>query len=161
MCRTLDASQTAGWRHYLYGTSPGTLDALQAAIRRRWPAARLAGFEAPPFGPRDDAAECRSLDRINAARPDIVWLGLGCPRQEEWMRRYRRDLDAAVVVAVGAAFDFIAGAKPQAPPWMQRHGLEWLFRLGCEPRRLWRRYLTRNPYFLWQVLLQRLGLRWR
>jgi N-acetylglucosaminyldiphosphoundecaprenol N-acetyl-beta-D-mannosaminyltransferase len=161
MTRALAFSQAAGWSHFLYGATDSTLEALRAAIRATWPRAALAGSLAAPFGPIDDAVERANIETINAADPDIVWVGMGCPKQEEWTARYASEIRARIVVASGAAFDFIAGNKPQAPDWMQSRGLEWLFRLKTEPRRLWRRYLLRNPYFVWQFLLQLLGLRWR
>jgi len=160
MTRALDQSQTSGWTHYLYGATRPTLDALEAAIRRAWPAAVLAGAREAPFGPFDDAVEHENLAAINAAAPDIVWVGLGCPKQEEWVARYAAGLRSRIVVASGAAFDFIAGIKPQAPGWMQKRGLEWAFRLLAEPRRLWKRYLIRNPYFVMQFSLQLMRRRW-
>jgi len=96
---------------------------------------------------------------INAAAPDIVWVGLSTPKQERWMAGHRERLTAPVLIGVGAAFDFLTGRKPQAPRWMQRAGLEWLFRLLTEPRRLWRRYLINNPLFVALVVLQALGVR--
>jgi N-acetylglucosaminyldiphosphoundecaprenol N-acetyl-beta-D-mannosaminyltransferase len=96
---------------------------------------------------------------INDAAPDFVWVGLSTPRQERWMASSREGLQAPVLLGVGAAFDFHAGLKRQAPRWMQQAGLEWLFRLLSEPRRLWRRYLINNPLFVWGVLLQALGVR--
>jgi N-acetylglucosaminyldiphosphoundecaprenol N-acetyl-beta-D-mannosaminyltransferase len=97
--------------------------------------------------------------RINAARPDIVWVGLSTPKQEQWMHEHRPRLDASVLIGVGAAFDFHAGVKSQAPRWMQRSGLEWFYRLCNEPRRLWKRYLLNNPAFVVLVLAQACGLR--
>jgi N-acetylglucosaminyldiphosphoundecaprenol N-acetyl-beta-D-mannosaminyltransferase len=96
---------------------------------------------------------------INAARPDIVWVGLSTPKQERWMAEHRDRLEAPVLVGVGAAFDFHAGVVRQAPRFIQRSGFEWLFRLLMEPRRLWRRYLQNNPAFLWSIAGQKLGLR--
>jgi N-acetylglucosaminyldiphosphoundecaprenol N-acetyl-beta-D-mannosaminyltransferase len=96
---------------------------------------------------------------MNAAHPDIVWVGLSTPKQERWMADHVGRLTAPVLIGVGAAFDFHAGLKKQAPRWMQRSGMEWAFRLMCEPRRLWRRYLINNPWFLWLILYQFLGRR--
>jgi len=115
--------------------------------------------ESPPFRPLTPEEEDAMVARLNAARPDIVWVGLGAPRQDLWMARYRDRLEAPVLIGVGAAFDFHAGVKPQAPRWMRERGLEWLFRLACEPRRLWRRYLLGGPVFLGQVFLQQARLR--
>lgn len=154
MERTLDESQATGHSHFLYGATDHTLEQAQSSIATRWPETHLAGYMAAPFGELDDSAEMANVARINAVGPDILWIGLGCPKQELWMKRYRQHLQVPVVLSVGAAFDFIAGLKPQAPLWMQKAGLEWLFRLVTEPRRLWRRYFFRNPYFVWQFMLQ-------
>ena len=99
------------------------------------------------------------IERINQAHPDILWVGLGAPKQERWMADHVGKLQVPVTIGVGAAFDFHSGAKKQAPYWMQRSGLEWLYRLGSEPKRLWRRYLINNPWFVWLVMLQLLGLK--
>lgn len=92
------------------------------------------------------------IDAINAARPDILWVGLGSPKQDHWIVLNRQALQVPVIIGIGAAFDFHSGIKPQAPLWMQRSGSEWLFRLGCEPGRLWRRYLVGNSLFVWWLL---------
>jgi N-acetylglucosaminyldiphosphoundecaprenol N-acetyl-beta-D-mannosaminyltransferase len=96
---------------------------------------------------------------INAAQPDVVWIGMSSPKQDRWMARMRARLDAPVLIAVGAAFDFHSGTVKQAPVWMQRSGLEWVYRLATDPRRLWRRYLIDNPWFLWELGLQSTGLK--
>lgn len=96
----------------------------------------------------------KSVEMINQAAPDVLWVGLGCPKQERWIFEHRHRLKVAVTVGVGAAFNFYTGRVAQAPRWMREHGLEWLFRLGHEPRRLWRRYLIQNPQFVFQVCLE-------
>jgi len=113
----------------------------------------------PPFRPLTDEEDAGIVERINAAQPDIVWVGLGAPKQEYWMAAHQGRIAAPVMIGVGAAFDFHAGLKRQAPLWMQRSGLEWLFRLLSEPRRLWKRYLINNPWFVWLAALQLLGIR--
>ncbi len=153
MLRALAASEEEGWTHYLYGATEQTLNLMQDEIARRWPSARVVGAMEPPFGPLDDQVEARNIELINRSGADLIWVGMGCPKQEHWMARYRDELEAHVVLGAGAGFDFLAGTKAQAPDWMQQHGLEWLFRLGLEPRRLWRRYLIRNPLFM--LLLSR------
>ena len=148
-----------GYRHYFYGGGVGVPEQLVRRLQKRFPGLAVAGTFSPPFrplGPEEDGAV---VDRINEARPDIVWVGLSTPKQERWMAEHRDRLEAPVLIGVGAAFDFHAGLKRQAPRWMQRSGLEWLFRLATEPRRLWRRYLRNNPLFVWQLLLQTLGVR--
>ncbi len=152
-------SSLHGWRHYFYGGGDGVADLLVSRLRDRFPTLDIAGTYCPPFRTLTDDEERDVAERINAARPDIVWVGLSTPKQERWMHAFRGRLEAPVLIGVGAAFDFHAGLKKQAPPWMQRSGLEWLFRLVTEPRRLWKRYLTNNPRFAWYLMLERLG--WR
>jgi N-acetylglucosaminyldiphosphoundecaprenol N-acetyl-beta-D-mannosaminyltransferase len=129
-----------------YGGRPEVLEELVRRTRARFPRLRIAFFASPPFraqGPQEESAVDEALEASGA---QILFVGLGCPKQERWMAAHREAL-SCVLVGVGAAFDFLAGARPQAPAWLQRAGLEWLFRLGCEPRRLWRRYLLGNPRF--------------
>jgi N-acetylglucosaminyldiphosphoundecaprenol N-acetyl-beta-D-mannosaminyltransferase len=138
-----------GQRHYLYGgRNQGALVQLTDNLRRRFPGLRIVGGHVPPFRPLSPAEEDAVVADINRAAPDVVWVGIGVPKQEKWMARMRERLDAPVLVGVGAAFDFHAGLIPQAPGWMQRAGLEWTFRLAQEPGRLWRRYLRYNPRFV-------------
>jgi N-acetylglucosaminyldiphosphoundecaprenol N-acetyl-beta-D-mannosaminyltransferase len=118
----------------------------------RFPGLAIAGTHSPPFRPlTEDEAEAE-VRMINAAAPDLVWVGLSTPKQERWMARRRPHLEAPVLLGVGAAFDINAGLVAQAPDWMQRSGLEWAFRLGKEPRRLWRRYLRNNPSFVVRIV---------
>jgi N-acetylglucosaminyldiphosphoundecaprenol N-acetyl-beta-D-mannosaminyltransferase len=152
-------SLETGWRHFLYGGAEGVPELLATRLADRFPGLEITGAFAPPFRPLTDAEDEEIVQRINAARPDIVWVGLSTPKQERWMASHLRRLEAPVMVGVGAAFDFHAGLKRQAPRWIQGTGLEWLFRLITEPRRLWRRYLRNNPVFLASVALQATGLR--
>ncbi|MCB9411301.1 MAG: WecB/TagA/CpsF family glycosyltransferase [Actinobacteria bacterium] len=143
----LAGSDESGPRHYLLGGSPEVLAELQRAIAERWPTAVIAGAESPPYRPLTDD-ERRSQDqRIRASGAQIVWVGLGTPKQDWEVARIAASLPV-VAMAVGAAFDFLAGAKSQAPRWVQRSGLEWAYRLGTEPRRLGKRYLWGNPRFV-------------
>jgi N-acetylglucosaminyldiphosphoundecaprenol N-acetyl-beta-D-mannosaminyltransferase len=148
-----------GYRHYFYGGAPGVADRLARRLQARFNGLVVAGTFSPPFGEVPAALDAEIVDRINAARPDVVWVGLSTPRQERWMASHRSKLTAPVLAGVGAAFDFNAGLKKQAPAWMQQRGLEWLFRLATEPCRLWRRYLRVNPLFLYHITLQLTGLR--
>jgi N-acetylglucosaminyldiphosphoundecaprenol N-acetyl-beta-D-mannosaminyltransferase len=142
------AAQT-GLRFYLYGgRNHGVLAQLARNLRLRHPGLRIVGGHCPPFRPQTPEEEASVADEINRSGADVVWVGIGVPKQEKWMARMRHRLSAPVLVGVGAAFDFHAGLIPQAPGWMQRAGLEWLFRLAQEPRRLWRRYLRYNPRFV-------------
>lgn len=143
----LAASSSSGPRHYLLGGAPGTLASLREQIARRWPEAVVVGAESPPFRALSVAEVGAQDSRIRESGATIVWVGLGTPKQDHEVARLARELPI-VAMAVGAAFDFIAGLKPQAPLWMQRSGTEWAFRLASEPRRLARRYLWGNPRFL-------------
>lgn len=147
---------TKGCRHFFYGGTEESINRFKKYIQKDFPELRVAGCIAPPFQKVGAKESTEMIDRINNAQPDILWVGLGSPKQDIWMANHRDKLDAPVLVGVGAAFDFIAGVKPQAPKWMQRCGLEWLFRLCCEPRRLWRRYLVGNTLFVWLLIKNKL-----
>jgi N-acetylglucosaminyldiphosphoundecaprenol N-acetyl-beta-D-mannosaminyltransferase len=136
-----------------YGGSQQVLDALLWRLRKRFPRLEVAFAHSPPFRALSDEEDRRMTEAIDASGARILFVGLGCPKQERWMASHRETL-SCVMLGVGAAFDFLAGAKPQSPPWMQRAGLEWLFRLCVEPRRLWRRYLIHNPRFLFRFALE-------
>jgi N-acetylglucosaminyldiphosphoundecaprenol N-acetyl-beta-D-mannosaminyltransferase len=146
-------SEIAEWRHFLYGAGDGVADELAANLRKRFPEIQIVGTHTPPFRDLTEDEVQHTVEMINAASPDIVWVGLSTPKQEHWMSRFRGALDAPVLIGVGAAFDMHAGRVPQAPMWMRRSGLEWLFRLSVEPRRLWRRYLRVIPSFILQIAL--------
>lgn len=138
-----------GTRHFLYGgRDRETTAALEAALRRRFPGLAIAGAQTPPFRELTRTEEDEIAAQIDASGADLVWVGLGSPRQEKWMARMRPRLRAPVLIGVGAAFDFHAGVVPQAPGWMQRHGLEWVYRVRREPGRLLPRYARDNPAFL-------------
>lgn len=156
ICRETDRS---GHTHFLYGGKPGVTDALAEKLTNRFPGLRIVGAYTPPFRPLDEGEERRLTARIEALKPDLFWVGLSTPKQERFMAQYAGRLATKVMLGVGAAFDFHAGRVRQAPHWMQRNGLEWLFRLSQEPRRLYRRYLVNNPAFMYRILLQGLGLR--
>jgi N-acetylglucosaminyldiphosphoundecaprenol N-acetyl-beta-D-mannosaminyltransferase len=147
-----------GLRHFFYGGAEGVADLLSARLRSRSPNLNVVGTYCPPFRPLTDDEDTAVIRLINDARPDIVWVGLSTPKQERWMSAHVGRISAPVMIGVGAAFDMHAGLKPRAPRWMQRSGLEWLFRLAMEPRRLWRRYLVNNPSFVWHVALQAVGI---
>lgn len=147
MSQTLDQGRINGLRHYLYGTTEETLSQLQERLETRFPGAQIVGSEAPPFRPSTRIEEQSLADRIRDSQADVVWIGLGTPQQDELVHRLRPEVPA-VLIPVGAAFDFLAGNKSQAPMWMQQRGLEWLFRLCSEPKRLWRRYLIGNLMFV-------------
>jgi N-acetylglucosaminyldiphosphoundecaprenol N-acetyl-beta-D-mannosaminyltransferase len=151
-----------GHRVWLYGgRDQGSLVQLSLNIRQHNPGIQIVGGYSPPFRPLTEREEDDLVARINRDRPDVLWVGIGVPKQEKWMARMRERLDVPVMAAVGAAFDFHAGRISQAPPWMQERGLEWTYRIAQEPRRLLPRYLYYNPAFLMQlgrqVVRERLG----
>jgi N-acetylglucosaminyldiphosphoundecaprenol N-acetyl-beta-D-mannosaminyltransferase len=134
---------------YLYGgRDEAALALLERRLQERFPGLRIAGGHSPPFRELTPQEEERVVADIDASGAQVVWVGTGQPKQERWMQRMRPRLRAPLLVGVGAAFDFHAGLVPQAPPWMQRSGLEWCYRLSREPRRLWRRYARYNPRFV-------------
>jgi N-acetylglucosaminyldiphosphoundecaprenol N-acetyl-beta-D-mannosaminyltransferase len=149
MERAMERAAQTGTRHFLYGgRNHGALVQLAYNLRSRHPGVKIVGGHVPPFRPLTAAEEDAVIAEIDRSGADVVWVGIGVPKQEKWMAAMRERLQAPVLVGVGAAFDFHAGLVPQAPNWMQEAGLEWAFRLGAEPRRLWRRYLRNNPRFV-------------
>jgi N-acetylglucosaminyldiphosphoundecaprenol N-acetyl-beta-D-mannosaminyltransferase len=147
---------------YLYGgRTPEALALLERRLGERFPGLRIVGGYSPPFRELTAEEEATVLAAIDSSGAAVVWVGTGQPKQEKWMARMRPRLAAPLLVGVGAAFDFHAGLVPQAPPWMQRNGLEWIYRLAREPRRLWRRYARYNPRFLAGFLRQYLAYRRR
>lgn len=154
-----DFTREKNYTHFLYGGAEGVAPELKRRLEEKFPGLKIVGTYTPPFRPLEAAEEAELTRTINALQPDIVWVGLSTPKQEKFMARFRPRLDVTLMFGVGAAFDFHAGRVRQAPRWMQRSGLEWFFRLCSEPRRLWRRYLTNNPRFVFRIACQFLGLR--
>jgi N-acetylglucosaminyldiphosphoundecaprenol N-acetyl-beta-D-mannosaminyltransferase len=149
MARACARAMSGAQRFYLYGgRNQGALVQLALNLRRRYPGVKVVGGYSPPHRPLTDEEETAVVDEINRTRADVVWVGIGVPKQEKWMARMRERLHAPVLVGVGAAFDIHSGLVPQAPAWIQQAGLEWAYRLAHEPRRLWRRYLRYNPRFV-------------
>jgi len=148
MEKTLAEFQNSDVKHFFYGSTPEVLEKLQKQVLARWPNTNIAGMISPPFCELNASDESENIKIINASGAQFVWVGMGCPKQEKWMQLYRNQINADVILSVGAAFDFIAGTVNQAPHLVQNAGLEWLYRLIMEPKRLWKRYLYRNPYFL-------------
>jgi N-acetylglucosaminyldiphosphoundecaprenol N-acetyl-beta-D-mannosaminyltransferase len=143
-----------GYRHFLYGAGPGVAEKMAENLKKRFPGLNIVGWHSPPYQDMTDEEAHKTADMINKTQPDIVWVGLGTPKQDYWMSRMRPYLEAPVLIAVGAAFDLHSGRLRQAPIWMRRAGLEWFFRLLMEPRRLWRRYLIGNPRFIYLICRQ-------
>ncbi|TCC23715.1 WecB/TagA/CpsF family glycosyltransferase [Kribbella speibonae] len=150
--RVLAEAAERGWTQYFYGGAEGVADELRERFQERHPALKVVGVECPPYRALTDAEDAETVARMNEARPDIVWVGLGAPKQERWMADHRDRLNATILIGVGAAFDFHTGRLDRAPYWMQRAGLEWSYRLYKEPRRLWKRYVLGIPRFLLGVL---------
>ena len=148
MRRLTEVSAERGYRQFYYGGADGVAEQLRQRLTADHPGLDVAGTLCPPFRPLTQEEDEAAVAAINAAQPDIVWVGLSTPKQENWMAAHLGRLDAPVMIGVGAAFDFLAGNKRRAPRWMQRIGLEWFYRLVAEPRRLWRRYLRIVPAFL-------------
>jgi N-acetylglucosaminyldiphosphoundecaprenol N-acetyl-beta-D-mannosaminyltransferase len=147
--------------HYFWGGEPAVTEKLVSILSQRFPGLKIAGYYSPPFAPLETHPNQAVVARINDANPSIVWVCLGSGKQELWMSMYRPFLKAPLLLSVGAAFNFLSGTVPQAPKWMQRNGLEWLFRLLTEPRRLAKRYLIYNPVFIYLILWEQLTLRMR
>jgi N-acetylglucosaminyldiphosphoundecaprenol N-acetyl-beta-D-mannosaminyltransferase len=151
MLALADRGRDIGLRHFFLGGAPGTPNALAHELDRRFPGLAVAGGYVPPFGPLSELSGPELVERINAAHPDVVWVGLGAPKQELWAAEHRDSINAPLLLPVGAAFDFHSGRRRRAPRWLQRLGLDWAFSLASEPRRLGPRYWTTNVRFLWLV----------
>jgi len=156
----LHALAQPGVTHFLLGGSEEMLERLAAKLQERFPGLRLAGSYAPPFGEWSREENERIFQKIAASGAQYIWVGLGCPKQEQWIARHKAELPPGVYFAIGAAFAFHAGLVSQAPAWMQKRGLEWAYRLASEPRRLWKRYVVYNTLFLWYLLLETLRGVW-
>jgi len=148
-----------GYSSFFYGDTDETLAALRENLQRRYPGHRVAGTFSPPFGPMSPEQDAAAVRMINEARPDVLWVGLGLPKQDIWIHEHRDRLTVPVAAGVGAAFKFLAGSVKRVPAWIGNHGLEWLWRFACEPRKLWRRDLLDAPRFVTHVLLEMTGLR--
>ncbi len=159
MLEVFRRSAAAGYRHYFYGGADGVPEKLTEAMTGQFPKALIAGTYSPPFRALTDEEDAAIVHRINECAPDIVWVGLSTPKQERWMASHVGRLRAPVLIGVGAAFDFHAELKRQAPKWIQHSGFEWLYRMLQEPQRLTRRYMVNNPAFLIKIALQLLGVK--
>lgn len=141
-----------------YGGKQEVIDAIRAKAEKDLPNLQISYAFSPPFRALTDEEDKQITAAINATKPDILFMGLGCPKQENWMSAHKNNLQA-VMLGVGASFDFYAGNVKESPAWLGKFGLEWLFRLTQEPKRLWRRYLILNPRFMWLCAMQLLGLK--
>jgi N-acetylglucosaminyldiphosphoundecaprenol N-acetyl-beta-D-mannosaminyltransferase len=150
------ASVARGLKHYFYGGQPGVAEMMASVLSARYPGLEVSGTLSPPFGVISETDDDKITKDIIAAKPNIIWVGLSTPKQEYWMRDHVSRIPGAVLIGVGAAFDFHTGKVKRAPKWMQRHGLEWLHRLTMDPERLWRRYLVLAPLFVVGILKEQL-----
>ncbi|HEY2461739.1 MAG TPA: WecB/TagA/CpsF family glycosyltransferase [Candidatus Acidoferrum sp.] len=159
MLRFCEASAGKGYRHYFYGGAPGVAEDLAKWLTGKFPGVMVAGTFCPPYRALTAEEDAAAVEAIERSEADVVWVGLGAPKQERWMFEHRGRLRAPVLVGVGAAFDFYTGRVTQAPEWMRENGLEWAFRLWQEPRRLWKRYLVDGAQFAVLASLELMGLR--
>lgn len=146
-------SEKEGYRHFFYGSTERTLDLLRENLTKKYPKLQIAGMYAPPFRQLTLGEDEEIIEEINKTRPDFLWVGLGAPKQEIWMSEHKNKIQA-VMIGVGAGFDFHAGTVKRAPVWMQRCGLEWFYRLLQDPKRLWKRYVVTNSKFLWYMIIK-------
>lgn len=151
MRELLDSGRKTGLKHYLYGGAPATLETLVTKLKTEFPGVNIAGYESPPFRKLTDEETASSIAKINNSGAEIVWVGLGAPKQEKWMFDHHSKIKAPLL-GVGAAFDFLSGQVNEAPLWIQQMGLEWLFRFFQEPKRLWKRYFKYNSLFIYFVV---------
>lgn len=155
MLELAERSAQTGHRHFFYGGMPGVADELAETLTVRFPGLQVAGTHTPPMQSKGEIESEDTIRKINDSGADIVWCGLGTPKQDYWVANHLSLLNAPVLIAVGAAFDFHTGRVKQAPAWMQRNGLEWFFRLTQDPRRLWKRYVVGNSRFVWNLARSR------
>jgi N-acetylglucosaminyldiphosphoundecaprenol N-acetyl-beta-D-mannosaminyltransferase len=152
-------TQEMGYRHFFYGGAPGVPEAMTERLKKRFPRLNVVGSYSPPFRHLTAEEDARQIEMIRLAEPDVLWVGLGCPKQERWISAHLDRLEVPIILGVGQAFDIHSGRSKQAPGWLREHGLEWLYRLVAEPRRLWRRYLLYNSQFIVCESLEILGLK--
>jgi len=153
---TMRYSVKKGWKHYFYGGRKGVPEKLAKYFQAKYPGVQIAGMYSPPFRPQTEAEDEAIIGNIRQLKPDIVWIGISSPKQERWMAEHVDKLGVPVLIGVGAAFDFLSGQKKRAPLWMQKMGMEWVFRFATEPKRLWPRYRM-YPLFGILALAQLLG----
>ena len=159
MLEIMKRSIIKGYNHFFYGGKQGVPELLRDRLANRFPGLKVVGVFSPPFRPLNKKEENDLQEMIAELSPDIIWVGLSTPKQERWMASHIDRLSTKVMIGVGAAFDFHTGLVKQAPAILQRAGLEWFFRLCVEPKRLWKRYLKNNPLFIWNFMLQSLGIK--
>jgi len=159
MLHTCGMAEKEGHSIFLYGSKPEIIERLLINLNAQFTSLKIVGSYSPPFRNLFPNEEMKIIDMIDSASPDILFVGLGVPKQEKWMHDFSSRIKVPISIGVGAAFDFISGEKRQAPEWMQKRGLEWFFRLMTEPRRLWTRYLIYNPLFIYYFVGQLISRR--
>lgn len=157
--RLCAVASTKGLKIFLLGGRPGAAEQASAILQERYPGLKIIGTYCPPYGFESDSLELSQINTaIKTAAPDILFVGLGAPKQEKWIYANYKQLNVPISIGIGVSFELVAGMVTRAPIWMQNRGLEWLFRLIVEPKRLWQRYILGNPLFMWLVIKQKLGL---
>lgn len=146
-------SAKKGYRHYFYGSKEETLELLEKKLKEHYPGIKIAGMYSPPFRPLTEEEDKAVIERINETKPDFVWVGLGAPKQEKWMAAHQGKIDG-LMLGVGAGFDYYAENIKRAPMWMQKHNLEWVYRLVQDPKRLFKRYWSTNTKFIWSAMIK-------
>ena len=146
-------SAKKGYRHYFYGSKQETLELLEKKLKEHYPGIEIAGMYSPSFRPLTEEEDKAVIERINEAKPDFVWIGLGAPKQEKWMAAHQGKIDG-LMLGVGAGFDYYAENIKRAPMWMQKHNLEWVYRLVQDPKRLFKRYWSTNTKFIWNAMIR-------
>jgi N-acetylglucosaminyldiphosphoundecaprenol N-acetyl-beta-D-mannosaminyltransferase len=159
MLSVCDRMSAKNMSAYYYGGAQGVAEELALKMEETYSGIRTAGTYSPPYRELTELEENQIVEKINSTGADIIWVGLGSPKQEKWMYKFRNQLTAPVLIGVGAAFDYNTGRIQRAPSWIQNSGLEWLFRLLQEPGRLWKRYMRNNPLFLFYIFCEKFGLK--
>ena len=153
MGEIFEISAKKGYRHYFYGSEEETLELLYQKLTSRYPKIQIVGMYSPPFRPLIEAEDTAIVEQINETKPDFVWVGLGAPKQEKWMSEHQGKIDG-LMIGVGAGFDYYAENIKRAPMWMQKHNLEWVYRLMQDPKRLFKRYWSTNTKFIWNAMIR-------
>ena len=153
MGEIFEISAKKGYRHYFYGSKEEILELLYQKLTNNYPGIQIAGMYSPPFRPLTEEEDKAIIERINETKPDFVWVGLGAPKQEKWMAAHQGKIDG-LMLGVGAGFDYYAENIKRAPMWMQKHNLEWVYRLVQDPKRLFKRYWSTNTKFIWNAMIR-------
>ncbi len=159
MEKTLEWGQKDKLKHFVFGSCEETINKMKAMIQKKYPEAEIVGMISPPYRPFTDSEVEEYFKLFNKSKADIIWVGLGAPKQEIWMYENYKKLDSGIMIGIGAGFDYLAGKTKHAPEWMKNYSLEWLYRLVQEPKRLWKRYLVTNSLFIALIIAEFLGIK--